>query len=289
MSNLLDIAKIMSGQINSNEFAAALGASEPLSVEISTEEFEKIKTQLGGMMTLESAVNNVKVAEAIKPKVKMEIEGDMRKELKKSIYDSIEEKVAGIGTKLGVELSGKKIDDQLELIVGAKVPDPITPDNKEYEKLQKQFSDFKDSTELEKTEASKKFTDFKINSTLRNKISSIPLSKAYQEDLIKESLYDRVIAEVRTKAIIELKDNGQIKLLNPEKKEMELFGDNNKKVGIDELINPLMQPYLQATPPGGTKDKDKSLNLLGDLPDGKNVGSAAVSVREGAANAGVEY
>lgn len=285
MPKLIDIAKMISGRINSNEFSAALSASDPFSIEIGEEEFEKIQSQVSGMMTLDSAVNNVEVAKAMKPKLKSEIEGDIRRELKNSMYTNIEEKISGLGPKLGIDLSGKKIDEQLDAISSHKAP---TIDNKAYENLQNEFATYKEQTANDKENFKNELLDFKINSTLRNKLSSVPLSKPYQDDLVKSSLFDRVISEVKSKAVISLDDKtGQMKLLNPDNREMELFDENNKKIGIDDLINPLVQPYIQATPEK-SQDKPEQNISISQLPDGMNYGSAAAQVKS-AKSEGVSY
>lgn len=277
---ILDVAKLVSGQIHSNEFSAALSASEPLSVEISDEEFEKISNQAKGLMTMDSAINNPEVAKAIKPMVINDIGSEMRSEAKKSIYGTIESKFQNLGSKLGVPLEGKTLDEQIEAISAAKVKQDPSKTNEEYAKLQNDFASFKELAEKEKQNLIKEHKDSQINSKLLGHMSTVPLAKAYQDPVIKNSLMDGVLKEVRSKAVLKLDDStGEIKLYNKDNPEMELFAEN-KKVGVKDLIDPLMQPYIQASPDKPRAEEQKKvISVENGLPEGANVGSAGSLIK----------
>jgi hypothetical protein len=274
MPKLIDLLKVVSNQINNNEVSAALGASEPFAVDISEDEFNAASTQIKGMMTLESAVNNVEVANAIKPKVKTEIEGDLKRELKSSMYGNLETKIEGLGDKLGIDLKGKRLDDQIDSLSKISIG---SGSNKEYEALQSEFSTFKEQAVKEVQEYKDNLSDFKINTTLQTKMSSIPLAKPYQDERVKSSLYNDVINEVRSKAVVKVDDRGQVTLFNPENPEMKLFGENNKELGINDLIDPLMQPYIQATPEPFDEKHTKEIKV-NQLPN--TDGSAGARVKD---------
>ena len=281
MPRLIDILKVVSNQINNNEVSAALGASEPWMIDISDEEFNSATSQIKGMMTLDSAVNNVEVANAIKPKVRADIESELKRELKSSMYGNLESKIEKLGDKLGIDLKGKKLDDQVDAL--SKIS--LGQSSQDLEKIHNDFAKYKEDSEMKIKEEQGKFLDFKINTTLQNKMASIPLAKPYQDERIKNSLYSDVIREVRSKAVVKVDDNGRVALFNPENPEMKLFGDNNKELGIDDLIQPLMQPYIQATPEPLNNDSKKEIRVS-QLPDSN--GSAG-SLVKGANRQGVRY
>lgn len=281
MPKLIDVLKVVSNQINNNEVSAALGASEPWTVDISDEEFNAASAQINGMMTLDSAVNNVEVANAIKPKVRADIEGELKRELKSSMYTNLETKVEGLGDKLGLDLKGKKLDDQIDAL--GKIS--VGQSSKDIEKVHGEFAQYKEEAEKKILEEKTRFSDFKINTTLQNKMSSIPLAKPYQDERIKTSLYNDVINEVRSKAIVKVDDRGQVQLFNPDNPELKLYNENNKETGINDLIDPLMQPYIQATPEPLNDNKSKEIKVS-QLPDSN--GSAGGLVRS-ANRMGVKY
>jgi len=279
--SIIDVAKLLSGQINSNELSASVGASDPLSVQISDEEFEKIQNQVKGLMTMDSAINSPEVAKAIKPKLINDLGSELRGEAKKSIYETIEGKFTELGNDLGLDLSGKKLDEQLGMIKAAKTKEGSSKTAQDYEKLNQDFLKFKEQAEQEKENLIKEHKNSQINAKLMAKMSSVPLAKAYQDPVIKNSLMEGVLKQVRSKAHLDLDETGEIKLFNPDNKDMELFVEN-KKIGVDDLVNPLMQPYIQATP---SKDRDPSskktieVNNGNGLPEGTNAGSAGALVR----------
>ena len=243
--SIIDVAKLLSGQINSNELSASVGASDPLSVQISDEEFEKIQDQVKGLMTMDSAINSPEVAKAIKPKLINDLGSELRGEAKKSIYETIEGKFTELGNDLGLDLSGKKLDEQLGMIKAAKTKEGSSKTAQDYEKLNQDFLKFKEQAEQEKENLIKEHKNSQINAKLMAKMSSVPLAKAYQDPVIKNSLMEGVLKQVRSKAHLDLDETGEIKLFNPDNKDMELFVEN-KKIGVDDLVNPLMQPYIQA-------------------------------------------
>jgi hypothetical protein len=282
MPKLIDVLKTVAGKVNSNELSAALSASEPWNVEIDQSEFEKTANQIKGMLTLDSAVNNPDVAKQLKDKLKTEWESERGGELKSSIYGTVEEKLGKLSEKLGVDLSGKRLDEQIQTIGEAKFKS--TGSNEELKKLQEQLRGAKErETTLEK-EYNKKFTDFKIDTSLRNKLNSLPLAQPYQEAMVKDGIFDKVISTVKNKANLKLSENGDFELFQKDNPEMELYGENNKKLGIDDIINPLVQPFIK-TKADDTESKRKAPT---EIPAGEGANSASDIVR-GARAQGVKY
>jgi hypothetical protein len=282
---LIDLAKLLSNHVNSQEVSAAFSASEPWSVEISDEEFEKASGQISSLMTFDSAINNSKVLNSLKDKVDEAYKFDLKNNVKKDIYTEAESKVASIGKRFGLSLEGKKLDEMVESINSVNLQ---KTDNKAYEELQTELAKEKErAVELEK-KFSNDITDFKINTNLHNKLSSVQLAKHYQDERIKNSLFNDIINEVKSKATLKLDDTGQIKAYQKDNPEMELYGENNKKLGVDDLIMPLMQNYIEATPQKKVETTLNQIELDGALPKGVDQGSAQAAVRT-AREQGVKY
>jgi hypothetical protein len=282
---LIDLAKLLSNHVNSQEVSAAFSASEPWSVEISDEEFEKASGQISSLMTFDSAINNSKVLNSLKDKVDEAYKFDLKNNVKKDIYTDVESKVASIGKRFGLSLEGKKLDEMVESINSVNLQ---KTDNKAYEELQTELAKEKErAVELEK-QFSNDITDFKINTNLHNKLSSVQLAKHYQDERIKNSLFNDIINEVKSKATLKLDDTGQIKAYQKDNPEMELYGENNKKLGVDDLIMPLMQNYIEATPQKKVETTLNQIELDGALPKGVDQGSAQAAVRT-AREQGVKY
>jgi hypothetical protein len=282
---LIDLAKLLSNYVDSQEVSAAFSASEPWSVEISDEEFEKASGQISSLMTFDSAINNSKVLNSLKDKVDEVYKFDLKNNVKKDIYTEAESKVASIGKRFGLSLEGKKLDEMVESINSVNLQ---KTDNKAYEELQTELAKEKErAVELEK-KFSNDITDFKINTNLHNKLSSVQLAKHYQDERIKNSLFNDIINEVKSKATLKLDDTGQIKAYQKDNPEMELYGENNKKLGVDDLIMPLMQNYIEATPQKKVETTLNQIELDGALPKGVDQGSAQAAVRT-AREQGVKY
>jgi hypothetical protein len=246
MPKLLDLLKTLSTRINSDELTAAVGASEPWNVEIEEENFTALDGQVKNLLTFESAINSPRVLTELKGKVEDAYKQQTKDVLRKEILSDAERKLEPLGKKFGVDLSGKKIDEIVSSLDGVKLE---KADNKEYETLQTEFGEYKKSKENEIKALNQSFTDFKIDEKLKSIINGVKISEPYQEQTVKDALTDKVIQRVRSQAVIQLTDTGALDFRNPKDPNLELFGDDNKKLGAEDLINPLMQPYIQATKP----------------------------------------
>lgn len=276
MPKLIDVFKKISAQINSNEVSAALGASEPWSVEISEEEFNKASDQIGSLMTLDAAVNNNQVYNQLKGKIEIDKEGELKNSQKKSMYESLEGKLSELGTHFNMDLKGQRLDAQLESLKGIQLSKGN--DNalsQEITDLHKTIAT-RDQTIIDNgTKSASKLDAYKIRSTIRQKFDKIPIQKDYQKDLVKNGIFDSLLSELSNKASIKMDENDNIRLFSKDNPDIELFGENNQKTGIDDLINPLMQPYIQATPTGGEPSQTKTITTTDNagLPEGMHPNS----------------
>lgn len=239
MPSIKEVLKLIAGKTG-NEQLARIAETEIS--EIQDDDFLNIKESISSLFTADSAANNPDIISKIEPKLKSKFKEEYESQVKKSIYSSAEEKIASLGEKFGVDLKDKRIDEMIDAI---KAADPSKTKTKAYEDLQKEFSDFKGLHEKTIKEQQSQFKDYKVNSLLKNKMSAKQLADAYQGDLVKESIIDKAIDRIKSKAVIDITEKGEYRLLNPDSPENELFGENNQKLTLDDLINPIFEPYIK--------------------------------------------
>ncbi len=284
MPKLLDVVRELGGMINSEEFSAALSASEPFSVDISDEEFTKIKEQSKNLLTMESAANNPDLIKMIRPKLLPELEEQEMARKKKSIYDNIEEQTATTFEKLGLDLKGKRFQDQLNEIAQYKASSDNSGVVEKYNQLQEEFGQFKEKSAKKETELMGQFESYKVDSKLLNKLQSMNLATPYKEDMIRNNILNGALNEIKKKAAISLTEDGAFKLANKENPELELF-DGSKKLGIDDLISPIMQPYIAKNNPDRKQELGKGLPSTSTVEVAQ--GSAQASFQAAKNNGGV--
>lgn len=288
MPKLIDLVKTLTGRLNSNELSALVGASDPWSQDISEEEFSNLETQVKGLVTIDSAVNNEAVYKALEPKIKQKIEGDIHGSMKQLIYSKAEEALEPLGAKFGVDLKGKKINEIVSTLSSIDLGNGKT--NDDYQALQNDFNKFKEDSESKLKEQASGFEDFKRRSILRDKLSSYTLAKPYQETLIRDSILDKAIEKLESQAVYKLDDSGRSisGLYKKDNPDIELYGDNNKKLSINDLIDPIMQPYVSTKPDTNPSDTPKPEITIDKLQPEVNSGSAVGGVKA-AEKMGVKY
>ena len=156
MPQLKDVIKVLSEQIKSDELTAALSATDE-NVELTEEGFEDLTKQIKGLMTFDAAINNETILNAQIDKINKGIDSPVHKELKNKILYQAEKKVAEFGQNIGLDLNGKKIDEQIEALnshaTTLKSGNQVSEDaKKQIEDLNKQL---KDATEQNKNIESK--------------------------------------------------------------------------------------------------------------------------------------
>ena len=82
-----------------------------------------------------------------------------------------------------------------------------------------------------------------------NKFSTYKLAEPYQKEAIRKSIIDSSFQKVLEQATLKLSDNGEIQVFQKEHPEKELYGKNNKKMGLDDLLSPTGQDYVQVSEP----------------------------------------
>jgi len=243
MPKLIDVLKDLSGVINDNEFSAVIGSSEPYNQEISDEAFEKIKGQMGSLMTFDSAVNNPKIHEALKGKIDPDVKAELYREANAAVYDKAEKKLSELGEHFGIELVGKKLNDQVEALRGVKLGKQDDSVYKsEIEKLNQSLASKSEEFETFKKQQEQEVSNFKINTRLDNMLLNYDLAESYKDEFIKKGLFDGIKNELRNKATIKVQGDS-LALFQKDNAELEYF-EGNKKAEIKDLIEPLISPYI---------------------------------------------
>ena len=226
MPKLIDVLKDLSGVINDNEFSAVIGSSEPYNQEISDEAFEKIKGQMGSLMTFDSAVNNPKIHEALKGKIDPDVKAELYREANAAVYDKAEKKLSELGEHFGIELVGKKLNDQVEALRGVKLGKQDDSVYKsEIEKLNQSLASKSEEFETFKKQQEQEVSNFKINTRLDNMLLNYDLAESYKDEFIKKGLFDGIKNELRNKATIKVQGDS-LALFQKDNAELEYFEGN---------------------------------------------------------------
>lgn len=251
---LKDILKLFNEQINSNEMSSLLSASNPAEVEITDEGYEEIKTQVEGLLTVESAQTNREVKKAL------------YKLHEKTIKTDLEEKLSALAEKMEAAegyKSAKTVEEKIEFLTGEldnikKPPagadaDTIKKYKSDIAELNQQISTLTEQKDSEINEIKTGFEKERLKNAFRSKLSGYKLADAYQKDRIKKSIFDDAFNEVSKKAVLKLNEDGEIQVFDPETPDKPLY-IKNKPAGVDDLVSPILQDYIQVSDPNPPKD-----------------------------------
>lgn len=275
MPKLTDIVKLFSETVSNEALASAMSATNPMEVEFSDDDIDKIKEQVGSLMTFDKAVNSSRVIETIKPS----IEQDLKKKFKSDSLFTVEKQLEEIGGILKIDLNkDKQHQEQLKLLKDKVGTLELNGDTSKFEQeiatLHGQLKEKDELIQTKEQEFNSNLESYKIDSHLRNHLSNYKLQDAYSKDRIKNSLFNDLISDVKSKATLKLGADGNVGVYQKEDPTLELYGEGNKKLGVSDLIDPEIKPYLRvsdpATPtptpaPEGAKQPDLSGSGMGTM------------------------
>ena len=272
---LVDILKVLNDQINSSDLNGALQATEPFSVEIEDDKFSDIESQTKSLMSLEKAVNSPNVIEKLRPN----IESELKKTFKSDSLFAVEKQLEEFGNKIGIDLDKKKqhgeqlriLLDNAEGLKGQTVD--TTKFTEEIKTLHDQLKERDNLLEETKTNFKNEMESFKVESSLRNKLASYTLQDAYTKDKVRDGLINSIIGEVNSQATLKLGQNGDLEVFQKDNPEMKLFGDNNKEIGINDLLDSKIKDYIKVSDGGGKTTPAPSPTSTSEQVD--KTGSAA--------------
>lgn len=288
MGKLTDLLGTIASKIGSNELKDIAQNNGIAEIDIDEGIFEAIDGKFKNLLTLDAARNNPELVEKIKE--------ELKPQMKKSLLTNIDET---LNTHVGKFLS----EDQIQEITGIERTNDRLGKFFEYaemslkegskdsklkeinEQLKKQISDLNANfkTELAKREEDLKKLDtgYKsklINNGLDSILSKYSLGEDYEKDFVKKALFADIKEKVHKSAKLKLGDDGNIIPKNPENDELDLFIDNKKIDNVQDVIEPLMKPYLKkkvgtTTTPGAeytpAPQTDKQSRLAQDIMERK--------------------
>lgn len=250
MAKLKDLLKLFNDQINSNELSALLSASDPNEAEISDEGWEEIKSQVEGLLTVESAQTNKDVKKAL------------YKLHEKTIKTDLEDKLASIAEKIEAKdgyKSAKTIEDKIEFLTteldNIQKPDS-SEDTKTLKKYKQDIAELNDQISKLTEDSEKQITETKTQyeQKLEKKAfhqylsNNFKLADAYQKPEIKQALFDKAYQEAKKSATIKLNEDDSFQVFDPETPEKPLY-IKNKPAGINDIVSPHLQDYIQVSDP----------------------------------------
>ena len=234
------LTEVIGPKIGSEAFTSAMQSENFLDVDLG-EEAEKIKGHLGGLITVETALNSPDIIKTINDKNSVS--------LKNSIYSSLDEPVNALATTLGVNFDdGDKMHQKLEKLqkvdLGFKESDKIKRLTEENARINNEFKAFRNEAEENLKKQQSEFTQSKIKDAQINFLASnYQLADGFNSPEAKEIVFATVLKKASDKAII----LDGLEVRNKENPELKLM-DNNNPVDFKKLIDPFMQEYLKKSP-----------------------------------------
>lgn len=242
MPKLKDILGHLTNVINNDEFTAVVGSSEPWQAEITDEGFEQIKNSASSLMTYESAINNEKVVNALTDRVDQEKASKLYKEAMAAHYDKTEEKLTSVGEYFGVDLKGKKLDDQLAALKTVNLSKGKENFQQEITALHSQLGEKDKEIEKIKQESETKLIDFQKNMKFDSMLEGYNLAEAYKDPIVKRGIFNSIKDEINAKATVKLTESG-LTLYKKDDPTLEYF-EGNKRAELKDLLDPLMSKYV---------------------------------------------
>ena len=258
MSKLGDLIKIINEHTNNNELEALAGASGVQEIEVQDETINEIKSKLSGLMSIDAARNNTELSEYFKKQLHPTIKGEILGNIDTDILQNTKSLFGEDAIKQfdGLDYTGDKIKKVFELAKNT-LSSKSTDENlkKLNEDLKKQIAELSTNFETELTkkqqEIENKSKDFEaklINRDVKSLLSNYKLGEKYQDDFIKESLYNKMFNDIQKKAKLTYNESGELIPRNPQNPDLELFEGNKKIESIRQLLDPLMEPYISKNP-----------------------------------------
>lgn len=260
--NIKDLLSVFNNLLSSNELSAILGASDINDVEIQDEDFDKIQDQAETLLTIDSAVTN------------KEVKDKLHKLHLKSFMESLEADLKPLADKLEASEDYKEADSAKKKIkiltdkLEAPKADPANDDEtkklnvklkQQIADLNKQMADKDEETTKKITETQQQYETRLLKKAFHTEINNrFKLADAYNKPEIKQAIVDRIYNDVTKEAKLQLNESDAIDIFDKETPDSPYFvKGSNKPAGIEELVSPKIQDYLQVSKPEGPEGKQK--------------------------------
>jgi hypothetical protein len=249
--SFIELLKTVGNQIDHAELNAAIKADNfEGEFALSEDGLASAKDQVGKLLTLEAAVNNSTVIEKINKE-------SYPKHMKTALT-KVEDQLRPIMDKLGIDLEGAEfISDKIGDIEDKLSEAMASGDKKEViEKLNEELRLAREvPTKLEQefnTKIQEKEESYRVEK-LRDKFilkaNEFIWADAYADKDLKRALLNQKWDKINAKAHLTLSDEGDIRLMQKDMPEKELYDGNNKLMTFQSLLEPELEPYLKKSSP----------------------------------------
>lgn len=263
-------------QINSGDLLAALGADAFATngtLEMDDEKIDQAEQEIKGLLTKESAKNNPELIGELTEKIKTEAETAAKAKIKSEQLFAVEKGLESFANEAGIDLGVKPGEENawykmLEAIKKAEgsgtgdeaLKETINTLKAERERLNNQISEINEthSTQIDELKADYARKDLKTTFLL--KANTYKWAETF-DDKLRGAVLNTTFDELNAKYTLKL-DAGEIKVYQKDNPELEAYGEGNKKLTFQTLLEPEIKPYLkksngQDTPPPTDKPTPK--------------------------------
>jgi hypothetical protein len=249
-NSFIELLKSVGNQIDHTELNAAIKADNfDGEFALSEDGLASAKEQVKGLFTLDAAKHNRDLAEFYAQ--------DLFPKHKKSALSSVEGQLRPLMEKNGIDLSGvdfisDKIPDLIEKLSSA----PNSGDNKDVidslneelrlaRELPSKLEEEYNSKIQEKDES---FRLEKLRDKFILKANEFTWADAYADKDLKRALLSQKWDKINAKAHLTLSEEGDIRLMQKDMPDKELY-DGNKVMTFQNMLEPELEPYLKKSSP----------------------------------------
>ena len=246
--------------------------------ELNEEQAAAVTAALGNVVTVEAAKNST----ALKEHFKKEMIGSLKGELLGNVDTALEQMTRDLfGDEKLVELKGidftkdrikkvhdwyvdalketKGVDEKLKGTVDnlKKQLETITKENEEKLKLKDEIIRTKEQ----------EFTGKLLKGQILQMASKYELAEPYRDDLVRGAILETMWNKLNSEATIKFSEQGEIELKQKEDANLDVYKDN-KKLGVKDLIEPFLSPYIKkAEPPSKGDNRQPNPAHPSNIPD----------------------
>jgi hypothetical protein len=273
-----EVLRIVNEFLGIQELETIAAASSLDGVDVTEEGVTKVRDKLKSLYTEDAAFNNPAIRERIKkelyPSIKGELLGNVDTELdgvSKSLFgDQADEVLREAFTKDKI----KKFHQLTEKVLKSKLND--SEKQKLVESYANQINDLNkkhadDLTALQ-GEISKRDNEFKL-ALIKNKFKELTgtykWQPAYEVPGIKDVLINNIFDKINQTVTLKMAPTGEIEIFQKDDPTLRKY-EGQKLIGIKDLVEPEVQPYITKAPQKGEKRIEKTSHpIVSDTPRGK--------------------
>lgn len=244
----IELLKTVGNQIDNTELNEAI-KNNNFDNALSEESLASAKEQVGKLLTLESAINNPEVIEKINK--------DSYPKHMKTALTKVETQLKPVMEMLGVDLNGAEfVSDKIgdleqkisEAIASGDKKEVIEKLNEELRQAREVPNNLQAEFEQKLKEQEDTFRTEKLRDKFILKANEFQWAEAYADKDLKRALLKEKWDKINAKAHLTLSEDGDIRLMQKDMPDKELY-DGNKIMTFQSLLEPELAPYLRKSNP----------------------------------------